>query len=85
MNSGGPAFPQIAQMTIAGEVAITGMTLRQFYAGQALAGLCANTEVTKKGIPINGKQLLLEEASYKIADSMLAYEEKERDETKVSE
>ncbi|KQT54603.1 hypothetical protein ASG43_03185 [Aureimonas sp. Leaf454] len=42
IKQGGAAFP-IAHSTEPGApVAEHGMTLRQYYAGQALAGLCAN-------------------------------------------
>lgn len=38
-DTGGPAFPH--QISKAGYPLQGGMTLRQYYAGQALAGLCA--------------------------------------------
>lgn len=47
-DTSGPAFPSHGSM---GEVVQTGMTLRQYYAGKALAGLCAGmTEHRKKMI-----------------------------------
>lgn len=41
INDGGAAFPQISEL---GDIAVTspGMTLRDWFAGQALAGICAN-------------------------------------------
>ena len=37
-NDGGPAFPRAGDQV---NLPVKGMTLRQWYAGQALAGFCA--------------------------------------------
>ena len=46
INDGGPAFPCEEQIRCNGEVVdtrkFTGMSLRDYFAGQALAGLCAS-------------------------------------------
>lgn len=46
VNDGGPAFPCEEQIRCNGEVVdtrkFTGMTLRDYFAGQALAGLLVN-------------------------------------------
>ena len=41
-NDGGPAFPT---QHVANGTTVKGMTLRQFYAGQILAGFCSNPSV----------------------------------------
>ena len=45
MNDGGPAFPTAWESIHGG----TGMTLRQWYAGQALIGLVIRDEITGRG------------------------------------
>ena len=61
-NDGGPAFPVGL---------LPGMSLRDYFAGQALAGLiaCPNTSGGEKDFARN---------AYKLADAMLAEREKER-------
>jgi hypothetical protein len=49
MNNGGPAFPQhgwTSDPTVLERMKDqSGMTLRDYFAGQALAGLCANPSI----------------------------------------
>lgn len=42
INTGGPAFPTEAANHYSGIAASPGMTLRDYFAAHALAGLCAN-------------------------------------------
>jgi hypothetical protein len=65
-NHGGPAFPiQNAQFTEAYGGA-PGMTLRDWFAGQALAGYVANTEIHDTNAPTMARDC------YAIADAFLA-------------
>jgi hypothetical protein len=75
-EAGGPAFPQGAVADHLGNThpLFGGMTLRDWFAGQALAGLCANPAV------ISGSQITLEagwaaQAAREVADAMLAERE----------
>jgi len=64
--TGGPAFPVTSYIDMDGEIHdsyITGMTLREYYAGQALAGLCANVGRRLADVP---------ETAWKLADEMIA-------------
>lgn len=53
IKDGGPAFPETVAVTPAGDVypAYGGMTLHQYYVGQALAGMC--TAAGYQGLPWN--------------------------------
>jgi hypothetical protein len=62
LKDGGPAFPR--EYTHKGH---SGMSLRDWFAGQALAGLCANGEVASADV--------FAMAAYKMADAMLAARE----------
>lgn len=66
-NDGGPAFP----CTDAKGFVSDGMSLRDYFAGQALAGLlaCMKTSGNKKDFAID---------AYEQADAMLAARQKER-------
>ena len=73
INDGGPAFPFVSWQSPNGMVSTAhtnGMTLRDWFAGQALAGLLANVgftgEVTYDGLAYD---------AYRIADAMLAARE----------
>jgi hypothetical protein len=74
INDGGPAFPCEEQIRCNGEVIdtrkFTGMTLRDWFAGQALAGLCASTD--HESAPSKG---ILADWAYQQADAMLAARE----------
>jgi hypothetical protein len=63
-NTGGPAFPSHGSM---GEVSHEGMTLRDYFAGQALAGF--------SGSGAHGSPDQWAAVSWKIADAMLAARE----------
>ncbi len=80
MNNGGPAFPSapvdapnhgmIPASEWGGD---TGMTLRDYFAGQALSGFCSNASIVDG--QTDGKWLSRE--SFKIADAMIAERSKE--------
>lgn len=59
IDDGGPASPQINETS--------GMTLREYFAGQALAGLLADPTVRGEGL-----QKKVARLSFEIADAMLA-------------
>lgn len=59
-SDGGPAFP--IEMT--GTPYAPGMSLRDWFAGQALAGIMTN--------PVGGEQISVANKAYRIADAMLA-------------
>lgn len=71
-NDGGPAFP----CTDAKGFVSHGMSLRDYFAGQALAGIMANAKLV--GVLAESKQ---DPAScaYEMADYMLAERQKERE------
>ena len=63
-DNGGPAFP-----TTAGQVVYShGMSMRDWFAGQALAGIMANSQFS---VPKNTHQAFTKVA-YALADAMLA-------------
>lgn len=66
INDGGPAYPAAR---VDGHFAPThtGMSLRDYFAGQALAGLAAHY-----GTPSEAAKDALPEIAYKIAELMLA-------------
>jgi hypothetical protein len=63
---GGPAFP----ITAGNNVYATGMFLRDWFAGQAMAGLMANPSID------TGTMLDAARSAYDIADAMLEEREK---------
>jgi hypothetical protein len=68
-NDGGPAFPQISEI---GDICTTsnGMTLRDWFAGQSLAGLmpvCLHDTIEPGGWPRH-----IAHHAYEIADAMIA-------------
>lgn len=69
IDDGGPAFPNNDQ----NGCAFAGMTLRDWFAGQALAGILDRTY----GIPVS----IIAERSYQMADAMLAAREGNQTET----
>lgn len=71
-NNGGPAFPASNQAFLNGTM---GMTLRDWFAGQAMAGViapCAN-DARKPGETI---EEMFSRKAYAIADAMIAEREK---------
>jgi len=60
-KTGGYAFPHDSHY-----VDKSGMTLRDYFAGQAISGLCANDSATARMSPAE-----LGECSYQVADAML--------------
>lgn len=69
-DTGGPAFPDPARA--GGHCMETGMTLRDWFAGQALAGIMANPEAWKDDDGL----LRAERIAFWKADLMLAEREK---------
>lgn len=67
IEDGGPAFPRSNTDYCVGQV---GMTLRDWFAGQALAGLMSNCDDTGLNGWL-GAQDQAAEWAYKIADAML--------------
>ena len=71
VNDGGPAFPMAFQsLDRQGNPDSSpnvewGMTLRDYFAAKALAGMCADSE-------ISGSAEAYAESAYKFADAMLA-------------
>lgn len=73
INDGGPAFPHDNQVCGNGHrMARPGMTLRQWYAGQALAGIMADSQYA-------GTSADFAECAFRFADAMLAHEAAERE------
>ena len=64
INDGGPAFPLINEHTHPTTIN-NGMTLRDYFAGQALAGILASANFGNTKDWIGGK-------AYEVADSMIA-------------
>lgn len=78
MKNNMPAFPSHASL---GNLSI-GMTLRDYFAGQALSGLCANESYIRaiaedEELSDKDKPNKLAEICYELADAMLAQREKE--------
>jgi hypothetical protein len=83
-NDGGPAFPsqELSRMTACGQLSL-GMSLRDYFAGQALAGLMAlpdeRTWNQNSGVSIEawraGVCATDARQCYRIADAMLAARE----------
>ena len=67
-DNGGPAFPETC-----GDQIVPGMTLRDYFAAKALQGLIGRVWVDEKTgrVPDNVFDLWAE-ASYQVADAMLA-------------
>lgn len=68
-KDGGPAFPQNATVE-----ASPGMSLRDWFAGQALAGLCAAHN--ERGVWTTASSPSTADFAYTLADAMLAEREK---------
>ncbi len=73
-DDGGPAFPQGDEIgvkdPVTGNRIYTGMSLRDWFAGQALAGLL--TDPTTTGTVIRTVCEVQAEVAYAMADAMLA-------------
>ena len=83
MNTGGPAFPRSATMHPRGGMAVSpqaGMTLRDWFAGQALAGLVQYTELEGMVGPLVDFEVSAADA-YRLADAMLREREIDRHRT----
>jgi hypothetical protein len=84
MNDGGPAFPVPNYVNVDGdtfESEPSGMSLRDWFAGQALAGMLAGPDMKNNlllGNP-DGRELeaWMAEQSYEYADAMLKAREKD--------
>lgn len=94
-RDGGPAFPQHGTQpyrhdagcgdtyTVAGRAGAAGMSLRDWFAGQALAGLCAASSSaelrkhTAEGILIVPSREGIPVLAFEYADSMLANRQKQ--------
>ena len=69
INNGDPAFPMA---TVDGWFQ-TGMTMREWFAGQALAGICVNDEYWRLNEEYRGKSASeLAHRAYQVADAMIA-------------
>ena len=69
INTGGEAFPRTCDTYSQGS---SGMTLRDYFAGQALSGLCCGFD--KGAIPLVQLKQIAEDC-YLMADAMLASRE----------
>ena len=66
-DDGGPAFPQIVDM-VDFQFTSGGMTLRDWFAGQALAGFIASGTFSNAG---TGFESFIAGHAYNVADAML--------------
>lgn len=79
IDDGGPAFPMTAVYDQEGRGIMegtSGMMLRDWFAGQALAGICANINSYEDTIAPPGEDVVLDidvaRAAYEYADAMIA-------------
>ena len=70
-DDGGPAFPRIANLSVE---KMDGMTMRQWYKGQALIGLVIATENPNQ--PLGWSVEMVASAAGDYADAMLAEDAK---------
>lgn len=73
-KDGGPAFPRAASPNLGagGNMGHDGMSLRDWFAGQALAGLMATDSIASApSVSKIGLYRFAAEASYGIADAMI--------------
>lgn len=67
-ETGGPAFPAEIEQATRGNIKVSGMSLRDYFAGQALMGICAHEDTGG----VHG--MVYQDASkyaYGIADAMI--------------
>lgn len=78
-EGGGPAFPHEEKCEASGQHYQThhGMTQRDYFAGQALSGMCANVAWDDTFHPKNYP--LTAQTAYALADAMLAERAKRRE------
>ena len=74
-RTGGPAFPSVSGIRIGDrekwDPGAPGMTLRDYFAGQALAGICAaQAHPMSTGYEPDSEEAA--QAAYRVADAMLA-------------
>lgn len=67
-NDGGPAFPECGERGKAS--GFEGMNLRDYFAGQALAGMCANKE------DVGNSHAMFAALAYSYSDAMITEREK---------
>lgn len=68
-KDGGPAFPNVGGTEPNDLFPSYGMSLRDYFAGQALAGLTSSTDATAEGWKIAAP--IAAELSYALADALL--------------
>jgi hypothetical protein len=75
IDTGGSAFPGMDYVAQDNKVNPPGMTLRDYFAGQALVGLTTNTEWIKKYVPqattVESQMEFVASFAYHLADEML--------------
>ncbi len=75
-KDGGPAYPTPDCSNWDGPSRTQGMSLRDWFAGQIMAGRCANatllTNLESEGIPSERLPAILSKQAYLLADAMLA-------------
>jgi hypothetical protein len=73
-NNGGPAFPEQLAVTPTGDTysGHEGMTLRDYFAAQALPGFLSTCEREPGGATSSLDASAIARASYELADAMLA-------------
>ena len=67
-KTGGAAFPQSTTIGSISET-VGGMTLRDWFAGQALAGLCSDTK--GRALDVSLFEHVTVKGAYRIADAMI--------------
>ena len=77
IDDGGPAFPlptEVSQNHFGNPDGYLGMSLRDWFAGQALAGLLANPDWSENEIchRTSDKSAVIVQVAYQAADAMLA-------------
>lgn len=80
MNDGGPAFPVASVCNANGDVqyGVDGMSLRDYFAGQAIIGIIQDFATLEKAHNVSGQDAatIAAIASYEVADAMLLAREK---------